>query len=476
MIRVVVGQEVVYRTIVWNSSTSDVNIGLLAPVTEEVEDIDLNIWEPGGVWAPENWKEITHLKIDGELSTAVGNSGRRHDKPWNAPADGVGYSTNGYTTGSYYRYYYFPVGTTGFTVKDNTFIGVRSEVIGSRVGYRFVRFNVASHRRAGQTFWYVSGGSGSPGTTFPPGSEDFPSRSAALAFCFVYANASLSGEWSLTGYPSSRYKPGSKDSFPSIASVKEYLTRERNMFRSLAERSVAEITPELHASSFDGIQKFDGNLLAFISELPSFGTTGVGSLIELLRSSPSKASIASFWLSNRYGDRLSFRDAKDLFQSFDRELFKARTTRYVIGKGRLSELVSDGYFTDVNVFHACQLAVSPRDSNALMRAIRHAYEWDYYPSLGNVWDMIPLSFVVDWFVNVGDIYESVDRLVQARYYDVQRILQSVKAEATSPLFPAVRLSYYRRWLSSNLQLGVSSVELGLPSVLNVVDGLALLAM
>jgi hypothetical protein len=248
------------------------------------------------------------------------------------------------------------------------------------------------------------------------------------------------------------------------------------MFRSLAERSVTEVTPELHASSFDGVQKFDGNLLAFISELPSFGTTGVSSLIELLRSSPSKASIASFWLSNRYGDRLSFRDAKDLFQSFDRELFKARTTRYVISRGRLSELVSDGYFTDVNVFHACQLAVSPKDSNALMRAIRHAYEWDYYPSLGNVWDMIPLSFVVDWFVNVGDIYESVDRLVQARYYDVQRILQSVKAEATSPLFPTVRLSYYRRWLSSNLQLGVSSVELGLPSVLNVVDGLALLAM
>jgi hypothetical protein len=122
---------------------------------------------------------------------------------------------------------------------------------------------------------------------------------------------------------------------------------------------------------------------------------------------------------------------------------------------------------------ACRIAVSPKDDNALMRQIRKAYEWDYYPTLGNVWDMIPLSFVVDWFVNVSDIFESVDRMVQARYYDVASILQSVKAEGACPGFPGVVLSFYDRTLSNSLNLGVSSVKLGLPSAINIVDGISL---
>jgi hypothetical protein len=130
-------------------------------------------------------------------------------------------------------------------------------------------------------------------------------------------------------------------------------------------------------------------------------------------------------------------------------------------------------------FHAngyCEIALSPKDYNALMSLVRKAYEIDLYPSLQNVWDLIPLSFVVDWFVNVSKIFEDVDRLVQSRYYNVNCVLNTVKASSTGTVLEGLSYSFYERHLASSLSLGMSSIELGLPSPINIVDGVSLFLM
>jgi hypothetical protein len=236
-----------------------------------------------------------------------------------------------------------------------------------------------------------------------------------------------------------------------------------------------EAIPSLHAKSFDQVEKFEGNFLVLLSKLNSFGQVTAKSFIDFARSPGGRKDLASLWLANRYGDRLSMSGVSDLFRTIDKEFLtiRTKTERFIRGNSRTTQPFSDGFFDAVFTF-GTNIAVTPRDYNVLMKLIRTAYEWDFYPSLANVWDAIPLSFVVDWIGNVGDIFASVDRMVQSHYYDVKAILQSARAEASDPVVQGVQHIYYERRIEHSLQLGVESFKLGLPSFINLIDGLALL--
>jgi hypothetical protein len=218
-------------------------------------------------------------------------------------------------------------------------------------------------------------------------------------------------------------------------------------------------------------------MLALLGDLRHIGSGSVEVLTNLMKSAKNPRRIAKAWLSARYGDRLTVSDLKKLFSGFSRSAWRqSRHTKYLFGRSRSSyELMTDK-FGNVQIHLSSQIAVQPKDYNGLMSSVRKAYEWDYYPSLANVWDMIPLSFVVDWFVDVSSIFEDLDRLVQARYYSVTCVLDSVKAIGASSSLRGVDLSYYDRSTGKQLSLGMSSVQLGLPSAINTVDGISLFLM
>jgi hypothetical protein len=253
------------------------------------------------------------------------------------------------------------------------------------------------------------------------------------------------------------------------------LRQHHNWLIDAMRNAELDAIPSLHARSFDQIEKFEGNFLVLLSKLDSFGRVTAQSFLDFARSPGGRKDLASLWLANRYGDRLSMSGVSDLFRAIDREFLtiRTKTERFIRGSSRTTVSSSDGFF-DATFTFGTNIAVTPRDYNALMKLIRVAYEWDFYPSLANVWDAIPLSFVVDWIGNVGDIFASVDRMVQSHYYDVQAILQSARAEASDPVVQGVQHIYYERRLERSLQIGVESFRLGLPSFINLIDGLALL--
>lgn len=49
-----------------------------------------------------------------------------------------------------------------------------------------------------------------------------------------------------------------------------------------------------------------------------------------------------------------------------------------------------------------------------------------FPGLYNVWDLIPYSFIADWFSNLGDVLQDIDQSIYFRYYEVDEILVSYK--------------------------------------------------
>lgn len=253
-----------------------------------------------------------------------------------------------------------------------------------------------------------------------------------------------------------------------------YVDHDRIGLASATERALRHVRPKMDATAFDELERFDGNLALWLSKAPSMGSVTLNSVIELVKDGVSRQQLASYWLANRYGDRLSISGLRDIVESLNRYLAydPARTPAY----GRICRSRGSEPLVGFEGTCACSVTVHvmPRNLGKLGSLVRSLYEWDAYPTLGNVWDAIPLSFILDWFLNVGEIYASVDRLVQSRYYDVLCVMEAARAEVRGYLVPEVTHTYYLRRDGGPLQLGVSEIALGLPSAINCISGAALL--
>lgn len=69
-----------------------------------------------------------------------------------------------------------------------------------------------------------------------------------------------------------------------------------------------------------------------------------------------------------------------------------------------------------------------REMPISMGLIKTAKMWGMYPELENLWDIIPFSFVVDWFVQYGDLFETMDNYMYLEnYFPVLYTIASAKA-------------------------------------------------
>lgn len=76
------------------------------------------------------------------------------------------------------------------------------------------------------------------------------------------------------------------------------------------------------------------------------------------------------------------------------------------------------------------------------------------PTYENIWDLIPYSFVVDWYVNVGAFLEDYDNLFRLDRLNVKYVTMSKKTTAThtivdraSGLNASVSVVQYHRWVT-----------------------------
>jgi hypothetical protein len=64
-----------------------------------------------------------------------------------------------------------------------------------------------------------------------------------------------------------------------------------------------------------------------------------------------------------------------------------------------------------------------------------------------MWDMIPFSFAVDWFMPVDDTLSEIDRYWYSQGYDFDELLYSRKRTKTLTLAgTTLHLTSYERWL------------------------------
>lgn len=295
----------------------------------------------------------------------------------------------------------------------------------------------------------------------------------------------------LTAIVSSR---GSRPSGASIASVRaavdrgfRYLEWTHCLCRSRDDGLLD--WSSLAAQAVGNCQRFDGNLIAYCGDLLTMRGEIEG-LSQLLKSAFSAKGATSLWLSGRYGMRLTASDTKSLVTGFRRKLtsvYNAMTeTVYDVQRSRSSgsrSFTTPSHVTSAEVTRNYKVYYTPRPGS-LMSFVRRLMEWDIWPSLENCWDLVPYSFVIDWFVDVSSLLASVDSAVMAMYYDVESTVSSEKSVETidadwfiqhSGLDTSdVVITRYSRGISHRLPPLQLSLQAGHLSTVDLVDGLSLI--
>lgn len=155
------------------------------------------------------------------------------------------------------------------------------------------------------------------------------------------------------------------------------------------------------------------------------------------------ADIASIWLWYRYAVQPLAYDIKNLLDYMEREFKEYRSYRR--GRTHTLEFEHDGWTGSIEAVDRC--------------LIRHEYDYSHFDGMmfnkwRTAWELLPLRFIVDWFVNVGDVLVATQPPTHAKQIK-QTYSTRVKGNLilTHPEYPGrvvISIDSYARGLNNNL--------------------------
>jgi hypothetical protein len=198
-------------------------------------------------------------------------------------------------------------------------------------------------------------------------------------------------------------------------------------------------------------QQFDANqtnMIAFLRDLRN-----PKAMIPKLRNLSKLKTHSSNYLAVEYGVLPTISDLQNIVAAFnkskpyfDRNGFKTYTSMY-------RKEASDGVRTR-SIEQRIKLAIDDNDS--------HIFDlFDRMESAGfalnfrNIWDLIPYSFVIDWFLDVGNFLERVDTRLRLLRMNIRYTTMSRKDSISTDIFGLGGTSFvgncqlvqYHRWTS-----------------------------
>lgn len=210
----------------------------------------------------------------------------------------------------------------------------------------------------------------------------------------------------------------------------------------------------LAGEAYQSLGMADINGVANIKELISFGDE-VRSFAKTLEHVPHAAvkNLAAAWLAVHYGFKLTMLDINETLEVFRQHALK----RSSLSKCQAVE----NWSVDSRRYSARYQVFFDEFANVESYLVRLQNLTDATLTSENLWDMVPWSFVVDWFINVGDLLQSLDNYANLmQKHNVICCGRSIKG--TSNLVPSqinlpseyhsgqLVCSYYTRAYQSNL--------------------------
>lgn len=269
-----------------------------------------------------------------------------------------------------------------------------------------------------------------------------------------------------------------KDIKPYTATAKEIraMRRELQNDLDLSEPKLPnkdQLLGDSTSSAADAAKSFDGNLIAYAKEAKEMKDT-ISGIFDLFEGEVNLKKLSAGWLQSRYGLRLTYHDTVDLLRGI-------KTKCEIVMKNKNYYSSCRGVSRDGDTICHCKLYYRPDLENFLEKILATLVEWDAYPNLENIWDLIPYSFVVDWFTNVGEILNSVDNMAYLDQVHVFATCYTIKKEWISRhvghklgLVGEIRYSKFERLNPKDPYQYVPHFDGKLPSNKNIIDGAALI--
>lgn len=187
----------------------------------------------------------------------------------------------------------------------------------------------------------------------------------------------------------------------------------------------SDVLGDLAQNCVDQQDFVDVNTLGFINELRD-----IGSLIPKIGSIKNPKTWASAWLCFKYGLRLTAADTAALTEG----IISARQTANAVGPRVVrssKSMITNYHRWSANETYRYKLTYDewPSDIMSTVGALRR---WNIWPKLSTAWDMIPMSFVVDWAVDVESLLSRLDHYMDVQYFNVLSCCWSRKSEMTIP--------------------------------------------
>lgn len=192
------------------------------------------------------------------------------------------------------------------------------------------------------------------------------------------------------------------------------------------------------------------NMIAFLRDLRE-----PHKLIPKLRNLKKLKTHANNYLGLQYGVLPTISDLRHIVGAFEKVkpyLDKNGFTTYSAGS---SSSNVDGVITET-LSQQIKLAIADEDD--LFQALASKLESSgFLPTTENLYDLIPYSFVLDWFIDVGGLLHRVDSRLRLARLNIRYATLSRRASLrfnipTSPTFPyigSVEMVQYHRWVTDH---------------------------
>lgn len=174
-----------------------------------------------------------------------------------------------------------------------------------------------------------------------------------------------------------------------------------------------------------------GNIGALVSDIPS-----------LLKGKNIRKAASSSWLGYRYSYSTTKSDIAE---------YKDKLLPYLLDYNNGRHIVRSGISTSKGEAH-CKVIYRDRALSAVEQVYTLLKRTGLALDLYNAWDMVPLSFVADWFLPIGDYLEDFSQnwVANTQIFDIATITTSWKwSHWIRDMRGGYRITYYSRSVTSD---------------------------
>jgi len=207
------------------------------------------------------------------------------------------------------------------------------------------------------------------------------------------------------------------------------LRKNMGLYDEFLPRLSAVERGDLAFEAAKNAKALDLNAIEFFAELPKLKES-LKAILDLGRFRLNPKSLSKLYLSWKYGARLTIADAKEIALSVYE---KAHAVSLSNGIKSCRSMLSDHRvltawpFTGLECDSKYHYKVYYRPiDHWITEGLNKMMTWEIFPSLSNVWDLVPYSFVVDWFLDVSQFLEYVDHSTFVSTLSVDSVTHSTK--------------------------------------------------